>query len=53
VNYEAHDLKFSKSIKYLDFALEVYKRLEDSYEGTPAIKKQSCLTLELCAKFKM
>lgn len=38
VNYEAHDLKLFKSIKDLDFAHEVYKRLEDSYEGTPAIK---------------
>lgn len=40
VNYEAHDLKVFKSIKDLDFAHEVYKRLEGSYEGTPTIKSK-------------
>jgi hypothetical protein len=37
--YEALDLKVFESINDLKFAHEVWKRLEDSHEGTPIVKE--------------
>jgi hypothetical protein len=39
VIYEALDPKAFESIQDLEFAHEVWKRLEDSYEGTSAVKE--------------
>ena len=38
VIYNAIDSKVFEQIKDLDRASEVWKRLEETYEGTPAVK---------------
>ena len=54
VIYEALDPKVFEWIKDLEFAFQVWKRLEYSYEGTPAVKEAK---LYICkdkyAKFKI
>ena len=52
--YEALNPKVFEQIKVLEFAFQVWKRLEDSYEGTPAIKEAKLYIFkDKYAKFKM
>jgi hypothetical protein len=54
VIYEALDTKVFKSTKDLKMAHHVWKRLEDSYEGTLVVKKSKlCIFKDKYAKFKM
>ena len=36
--YDAVDVKVFEKIKNLEYAYELWKRLEESYEGTPSVK---------------
>ena len=40
--YSAIDSKVFEQIKDLERANEVWKRLEETYEGTPVVKTQEC-----------
>jgi hypothetical protein len=54
VIYETLDPKIFKTIKYLEFAHQVWKRLEDSFEGTPVVKEAKLYRFkDKYAKFKM
>jgi hypothetical protein len=47
--YEALDPKVFESVNDLKFAHDVWKRLENSFESTLLLKKQSCL-YSICKK---
>ena len=54
VIYEALDTKVFKSIKDLEMAHHVRKRLEDSYEGTSVVNKSKLYIFkDKFVKFKM
>ena len=52
--YNATDSKVFEQIKDLERASEVWKRLEEIYEGTPAVKSAKlCILKDKLTSFKM
>ena len=52
--YDVVDQKVFEQIKDLEYGREVWKRLEDSYEGTPAVEEAKLYILkDKLTSFKM